>query len=64
MDSWVGLLFSFFVAIYGGFFYLAFPRRVLGVNGHPRGTAPGTPRNLTERFGTVKWRNYDENPEF
>ena len=28
------------------------------------GTSPGTPRIPTERPGAVKWRNYEENPEF
>ena len=37
--------FSSFVAIYGGFGYLEFPRRSLGVNGHSSGTSPGTARN-------------------
>ena len=32
--------------IYGGFVYLSFPRWVLGVNGHPRGTSPGAPRSV------------------
>ena len=33
----------------GGFVYLSFPRWVLGVDGRPFGTPPGTPRNPTER---------------
>ena len=46
--------FSFFVDIYGCFVYFAFPRRALCVNGHPRGTPPGTP---TERCGAENWGN-------
>ena len=40
--------------IYGGFVYLSFPRWVLGVNGHPRGTPHGT-----VKLGNCEWR-----PEF
>ena len=35
--------------IYGGFVYLALPRLVLCVSGHPCGTFPGIPRSATER---------------
>ena len=41
----------------GGFVYLPLPRWALGVNGRPFGTPPGTPRNPTERHGTVKLEN-------
>ena len=53
-----------FVAICGGFVYLSFPRWVLGVDGRPFGTSPGTPRNPAEPHGTVKLGNYDWGPEF
>ena len=59
-DSWVGLLFFLLRRpFYGVFAYLALPRWALGVNGRPRGTSPGTPRNHAERCGAVKWRNCD-----
>ena len=45
--------------IYGGFVYLEFPRWVLGVDGHPRGTSPGTKRNPAGRFGAAKWGNFE-----
>ena len=35
--------------IRGGFVYFEFPPWVLGVNGHPQGPPPGTPRNAKER---------------
>ena len=46
--------------IYGGFFYLAFPRWLFVGNVRP----PRNSRAPPERHGDTEWPNYDEHPEF
>ena len=55
------LVFAFRRPIFGCFAYLSPPRWVLGVYVRlPRGDS----RIPAGRYGVVKWRKYDQNPEF